>query len=77
MLDNKPNQLSKSETKNWVYINGKSRGTYNKDNQMLRSGSCNYRDAHILVKGTITVADETAVAPKKANKKVIFRNCAS
>ena len=44
---------------------------------MLRSGSCNYRDAYILVKGTIAVADEAAAAPKKANKKVIFRNCAS
>ena len=44
---------------------------------MLRSGSCNYRDAYILAKGTITVADETAAAPKNANKKVIFRNRAS
>ena len=43
---------------------------------MLRSGSFDYRDGHILAKGTIIVADETAATPKNANKKVMFRNCA-
>ena len=33
-LDNTPYQPSKFETKNWVKINGESRGIYNKDNQI-------------------------------------------
>ena len=43
---------------------------------MLRTSLCNYSDAYILTKGTITVVQETAAAPNNANKKVIFRNCA-
>ena len=57
------------------------RGTYNKDNQirfktsMLRSSLCDYSDAYILVKGTVTVTKETTAAPNNANKKAIFKNC--
>ena len=43
---------------------------------MLRTSLCNYSDAYILTKGTITVAQETAAAPNNANQKVIFKNCA-
>ena len=39
---------------------------------MLRSSLYDYSDAYILVKGTITVAQETAAAPIM----VIFKNCA-
>ena len=47
---------------------------------MLRSSLCDYADAYILVKGTITItgAGEDA-APRRAderNKGVIFKNCA-
>ena len=42
---------------------------------MLRSRLCDYSGAYILVKGTMTVAPETAAAPNDANKKVIFKNC--
>ena len=42
---------------------------------MLRYILCNYSDAYILVKGTITVAAETAAEPNNANKKVIFKIC--
>ena len=45
---------------------------------MLKSSSCNYSDAYILVKGTITV-NNTAPADadvNNTNKKVIFKNCA-
>ena len=45
---------------------------------MLKSSSCDYSDAYILVKGTITVSN-TAAADANANnvfKKVIFKNCA-
>ena len=45
---------------------------------MLKSSLCDYSDAYVHVKGTITV-DNTAAAPADANntnKKVIFKNCA-
>ena len=45
---------------------------------MLKSSLCDYSDAYILVKGTITVNNITAqdVAANNTNKKVIFKNCA-
>ena len=66
LLDNTRNQPSKFKTKNWVEINDESWGTYNKDNQIkfktptLRSRLCDYRDAYILVNGTITVWNNSA-----------------
>ena len=59
--DDKSNQPSKFRTKNWVEINDESRGTYNVNSQikfkttMLKSNLCDYLDAYILVKGTITI----------------------
>ena len=55
-------------------MNDESRGTYNKDNQirfknsMLRTSLCDHGDVYILVKGTITAAQETAAPPNNANK---------
>ena len=78
------NQPSKFKTKNWVEINDESRGTNIVNNQtkfkttMLKSSLCDYSDAYILVKGTIT-ANNTAAADadeSNTNKKVIFKNCA-
>ena len=44
---------------------------------MLKSILCDYSDAYILVKGTITVNNTgTAAAPNNRNKKIIFKNCA-
>ena len=42
---------------------------------MLRLTLCDYSDAYIFVKWTITVARATAAAPTNANKKEIFKNC--
>ena len=62
MLDNTPNKLTKFRTKNWVEINNDLRGTYNSNSQiksktsMLRSSSCDYSDAYILMSQTTTVA---------------------
>ena len=43
---------------------------------MLSSSLCDYSDAYILVKGTITVPNTgTAATPNNRNKKVIFKNC--
>ena len=80
MLDNTPNQRSNFKTKNLVEINDDARGTWNKDSQikfktsMLKSGLCDYSDAYILVKRSLTI---TSVPPPEANpnnnnKEVMF-----
>ena len=82
--DNTLNQPSKFRTRNWVEINDESRGVYNVNSQikfkitMLKSSLCDYSDAYILVKGTISVNNTAAqgVAANNTNKKVIFKNCA-
>ena len=45
---------------------------------MLKSSLCDYSDAYILVKGTISVTNTAAagVAAINTNKKEIFKNCA-
>ena len=84
--DNKSNQPSKFRTKNWVEINYETRGTYNVNSQikfkttMLKSSLCDYSEAYILVKGTITITGEGAdPATRQADerdKDVVFKNCA-
>ena len=81
--DNTLNQPSKFRTRNWVEINDESRRAYNVNSQikfkttMLKSSLCDYSDAYILVKGTITVNSTAAqgAAANNTNKKVIFKNC--
>ena len=81
-LDNASNQLSKFRTKNWVEINDDSGETYNANKQikfkttMLKSSLCDYNDAYIPVKGTITADDTSAggATANNTNKKVIFKN---
>ena len=45
---------------------------------MLKSSLCDYSDAYILVKGTISVTNTAAQGANanNTNKKVIFKNCA-
>ena len=81
--DNTLNQPSKFRTRNWVEINDESRGAYNVNSQikfkttMLKSSLCDYSDAYILVKGTISVNNTAAQgAANNNNKKLIFKNCA-
>ena len=58
--DNESKQLSKFFTREYVEVNSLS-NTYNENKSirfktpMLRSNLCDYSDAYILVKGTITV----------------------
>ena len=84
LIDDTSNQPSKFRTRNWVEINDESKGAYNVNSQikfkttMLKSSLCDYSDAYILVKGTIS-ANNTADADANANntnKKLIFKNCA-
>ena len=75
------NQPSKFRTRNWIEINDE---VYNVNSQikfkttMLKSSLCDYSDAYILVKGTITVNNTAAAgaAANNTNKKVTFKNCA-
>ena len=80
LLDSAPNEPTKFKTKNWVEINDESRRTHNEVNQirfktsMLRSSLCDYSNAYILVKGTITVENiGTQYQPNNsASKKIIL-----
>ena len=84
LIDDTPNQSSKFRTRNWVEINDESRGAYNVNSQikfktaMLKSSLCDYSDAYILVKETISVTNTAAAAfaANNINKKVLFKNCA-
>ena len=85
LIDNDAsNQRSKFKTRNWIEINDESRGAYNVNSQikfkttMLKSSLCDYSDAYILVKGTISVNNTAAqgAAANNTNKKIIFKNCA-
>ena len=86
MLNNASNQLPKFRIKNWVKKNDESRGTYDAGsdikfkNTILKSNLCEYTDAYILVKGTITITDagdnDAVKRLDERNKSVIFKNCA-
>ena len=76
LLDNASNQPSKFRTKNWVEISDEIRGGYNVNSQikfktpMLKSSLCDYSDAYILVKWTVTVNNTgKAAAPNNRTKK--------
>ena len=90
LLDDTTNQPSKFRTRNWVEINDESRGVYNNNNNennnnninfkmtMIMTNLCDYSDAYILVKETLTVLNTAAqgAAINNDNKNVIFKNCA-
>ena len=84
LLESTSNQPSKFRTRNCVEINDESRGTYTSDDikfktTMLRSNLCDYANAYILVKGTITITgagdDDAAKQLDEKNKGIIFKNC--
>ena len=85
LLNNELNKPSKFRTRNWVEKNDKSRGAYTGSNikfktTILRSNLCDYADAYILVKETITItgagADNAARQAEERNEGVAFKNCA-
>ena len=80
------NQPSKFKTKNWVELNDASRNVHNHNSQikfkttMLKSSLCDYSDAHIFVKGTITITgagdDAATRQADERDKEAAFKNCA-
>ena len=82
--DNESEKLSKFVTREYVRVNSLS-NTYNENKSirfktpMLRSKLCDYSDAYILVKGTITVTapgvnDNANNIRYKRNRPVILKN---
>ena len=94
LLDNASNQPSKFTTRNWIEINDESKGTYTSNDikfktAMLRSNLCDYADAYIHVKATITITGDAGpaagrtevqlLAARQADERgkgVTFKNCA-
>ena len=85
LIDDTSNKPSKFRTRNWIEIKDKSRGVYNVNSQikfkttMLKSSLCDYSDAYILVKGTISINSTAAqgAAANNTNKKVILKKLCS
>ena len=74
------NQQFKFRTRYWVEINDKSKGSYDNCNfrfktSKMKPNLCDYSDAYILVKGTLTVPNTEAAGAAKnnTNKKVILK----
>ena len=85
LLNDESNQPSKFRTINLVEINDELREVYTSNDfrfktTMLTSNLCDYADAYILVKGTITITgagdNDAAKRLDERNKGVIFKNCA-
>ena len=85
VLDNASNQPSNFRTRSLVEINDESKGAYTGNSikfktTILRSNLCDYADAYILVKGTITITgagdDAAARQADERDKGVTFKNCA-
>ena len=85
MLDSTSDQPSKFRTKNWVELHDESRRIYTSNDikfktTTLSSNLCDYADAYILVKRTITITgegdDAAARQADERDKGVTFKNCA-
>ena len=86
LIGDTSNQPSKFRTRNWVDLNNESRGEYNVNSQikfkttMLKSSTCDYSDAYILVKREIATAGEGADAAARhaddRDKGAAFKSCA-
>ena len=78
LLGSESENLSKFVTRQYVKVNSLS-NTYNENKSirfktpMLRSDLCDYADAYILIKGTITV-DGNAPRERLLNRPVILKN---
>ena len=80
MLDTTPDNVPRFITKKWIEVHdqsGSAEDRYKPSKQirfktsMLRSDLCDFSDAYIVVKGTITVTNPDNA---KRNKSVAFKN---
>ena len=71
------NDLPRFVCKKWIQVYDESEGNYNVSKEIrvkkskLRSDLCDFRDAYIVVKGTVTVTNPDNA---KRNKTVAFKN---
>ena len=70
------NKSSKFRTRNWVGINYESGGTYTSNDikfktTMLRYNLCDYADAYIHVKGTITITGNAGPPAGRAEAQLL------
>ena len=72
-LDNTPNELTKLEVK---LRQSTKDGQIKFKSSMTKSRLCDYSDAYILVKGSISITAQAEDNPNNGNKEVIFKNCA-
>ena len=75
LLDDTTNQPSKFRTRRWVEINNESNGWINTRFKtfIIKSNLCDYRDAYIIVKGSIIIPNTAATgsAVNITNKKAL------
>ena len=83
LLDNASNQPCKFKTRKWVEIIDDLRETYTDADIKFKTtmlNLCDYADAYILAKGTITITgernDDAARQADERDKGVTFKNCA-
>ena len=80
LLDEQGDKPKRFQTKKWIEIVDDRRGTYSTNSQIkfkttsLMSSLCDYSEAYILVKGTISVTGAADGAGRVAD--VAFKNCA-
>ena len=75
LLGNIPDKVPRFITKKWIEVHDQSGKRYNTSKQirfetsMLRSDLCDYSDAYIVVKGTITVSATDGASNIRDKKK--------
>ena len=78
LLHNIPDKVPRFITKKWIEVHDQSGKSYNTNQQikfktsMLRSDLCDYNDAYMFIKGTITV--EGANNRDKKDRSLAFKN---
>ena len=81
LLGNIPDKVPRFITKKWIEKHDQSNGAYNTNKEirfktpMQRSDLCDYNDAYVVVKGTITLLGENN--RDKKNRSLAFKNNAS
>ena len=79
LLANIPDKVPRFITEKWIEVHDQSGETFNTNKQirfktsMLRSDLCDYRDAYIVVKGTVIVSADQRDRGEM-NRQVILKN---
>ena len=83
LLNTTSDNVPRFITKKWIEVHDQSGGSYNINKQIrfktsiLESDLCDYSDAYIVVKGTITVQTENNRVIDGYNRNLILKNNAS